>query len=603
MSAAGAFTFVLHSHLPYCRQAGTWPHGEEWIHEAAAETYIPLLNALYDLIAEGIQPKLTIGITPILTEQLADPLVLEHFVTYLQAKIAAADREVQRQAALKRGAAPPADLPQAAFNPAKGHTVTDGATDFAAEHNDSSAPVEQWSAHTLALAHWYRDWYQTTLRSFREVYHGDIIGAFKHLQNQGMIEIMTSAATHAYLPLVSRDSTMFAQIRSAVESYHRHYGCAPRTIWLPECGYRPAYRADDRLKPGVEAFLQAQGLGAFFTEAHLIEGGMPTDIGQSSLLGMYSSLLPRRVIAETSDAQPIRGTTFEPYTVYDSGVAVIGRNPQTGMQVWSATHGYPGEALYREFHKKDCLSGLSYWRITDTQANLSAKDWYDPKLAFAKTGEHAHHFTDLVVDLLRDYRRDTGKFGYIAAVYDTELFGHWWFEGIAWLKQTLRDLHRRDEVQLMTTSEFLAAHPPRDSVSLPEGSWGQGGNHSVWFNAETEWIWALIYDAERHMEELVAAYPAPTPDEVYVLNQIARELLLLESSDWPFLITTGQADEYAQQRFNEHLARFNRLRLMLRHDDRSAARAEAEHLYALDNPFPTIDYRLFAEREGQAGGH
>jgi hypothetical protein len=92
----GAFTFVLHSHLPYCRLAGRWPHGEEWIHEAAAETYVPLLNALYDLRDEGINFKLTISLTPILSEQLADADIREHFIRYLEDEILAAQRDIPR---------------------------------------------------------------------------------------------------------------------------------------------------------------------------------------------------------------------------------------------------------------------------------------------------------------------------------------------------------------------------------------------------------------------------------------------------------------------------------------------------------------------------
>jgi 1,4-alpha-glucan branching enzyme len=96
MSAIGAFTFVLHSHLPYARLAGRWPHGEEWIHEAASETYIPLLNALYDLRDEGVKYKITIGITPVLAEQLADADVLDHLDEYLDDKIARAKQDVLR---------------------------------------------------------------------------------------------------------------------------------------------------------------------------------------------------------------------------------------------------------------------------------------------------------------------------------------------------------------------------------------------------------------------------------------------------------------------------------------------------------------------------
>ena len=202
----GAFTFVLHSHLPYCRMAGRWPHGEEWLHEAASETYLPLLNALYDLRDEGIPFRLTIGITPVLTEQLADPQVLENFDLYLQEKITAAKNDTVR------------------FHKAK-------------------------ELHLEYLAGFYRDWYAHTRDTFHGRFGRDIVGAFRRLQDEGYIEIITCAATHGYLPLLSRDSSIYGQLRAGVESYQRHYGRAPRAVWLPECAYRPAYIADESGKP------------------------------------------------------------------------------------------------------------------------------------------------------------------------------------------------------------------------------------------------------------------------------------------------------------------------------------------------------------------
>jgi 1,4-alpha-glucan branching enzyme len=94
--AQGAFTFVLHSHLPYCRQAGRWPHGEEWLHEAISETYLPLLMALDDLHQEGCAFRLTLGITPVLAEQLADGLVLAHLEEFLEEKVHRAEADIGR---------------------------------------------------------------------------------------------------------------------------------------------------------------------------------------------------------------------------------------------------------------------------------------------------------------------------------------------------------------------------------------------------------------------------------------------------------------------------------------------------------------------------
>ncbi|HEU0164694.1 MAG TPA: 1,4-alpha-glucan branching protein domain-containing protein, partial [Thermomicrobiales bacterium] len=185
---------------------------------------------------------------------------------------------------------------------------------------------------------------------------------------------------------------------------------------------------------------------------------------------------------------------------------------------------------------------------------------------------------------------------------DTELFGHWWFEGVDWLKAVLRGLAASDVVDLTTASTFINEHDPERVMNLPESSWGSGGNHFTWLNVDTQWMWPVIYEAEARMESLVAANPNATGELRKVLDQTARELLLLQSSDWPFLVTTGQAKEYATQRFTDHVDRFNALATMAElggpQDDR-----DREYLSSLterDNPFPDIDYRVFAERQGNA---
>ncbi|MDP2954663.1 MAG: DUF1957 domain-containing protein, partial [Chloroflexota bacterium] len=184
------------------------------------------------------------------------------------------------------------------------------------------------------------------------------------------------------------------------------------------------------------------------------------------------------------------------------------------------------------------------------------------------------------------------------AAFESELFGHWWFEGVEWLRQVLERLSRSQVVELTTPSHYLAQHPPEEVLALPEGSWGQAGNHFTWLNTDTQWMWPLIHEAERQMEGLVARYPHAQGARREALNQAARELLLLQSSDWPFLITTGQAREYATHRFQEHLARFKRLAEMASSAGDGIGRT-ARELYELDKLFPDLDYRLFARREGQ----
>jgi len=278
-------------------------------------------------------------------------------------------------------------------------------------------------------------------------------------------------------------------------------------------------------------------------------------------------------------------------------VAALGRNDRTSMQVWSAQWGYPGDPEYREFHKKDGISGLQYWKVSD-QADLAHKELYDPRSAAHRVQEHATHFVGLVEELLGQFHHQTGKYGIVAAAYDTELFGHWWFEGIDWLKEVLQRLCRSQVVELTTIPDYLAAHPPEDILALPEGSWGQAGTHFTWLNGDTQWMWPFIHQAERQMEQLAQIHPQPEKRLTMVLNQAARELLLLESSDWPFLITTGQATEYAISRFRSHCERFQRLAQMAwegQIDD--AALQEVREIHRLDNPFPDVDYRFFLPRE------
>ncbi len=681
----GGFTFVLHSHLPYCRQAGRWPHGEEWIHEAAAETYVPLLNALYDLRAEQVPFRLTIGITPILTEQLADPLINDNFIEYLDEKIAAAsldierfsseqmtsDRDKARQTArqsveaearrlaeVEQAAAvtdqPVADLKIVTASPApsllKGKAAlaaandirqaaaqelaakrsglppldpdlaplstqikavelpaavqaTNSAEEAGTEEDNSPVPAEQ--RHYLAI--YYRDWYSNIKDSFINRYQRNIIQAFRALQDEGLIEVITCAATHGYLPLLARDSSIYGQLATAVSSYERHYGRKPRAIWLPECAYRPAYYATDEagnqyLKPGIEDFLAEQGISLFFCETHTIEGGVP--VGKAAgdtLIGPYSYITRRYVIPAAEELPKTDNTTFLPYWVVRPDVAVMGRNNRTGMQVWSSENGYPGEKDYREFHSKDSGSGMQYWRISGSKVALGQKDFYHPEWAAQRVPEHAAHFISLVEEQTQDFYDSTGKPGIIACNYDTELFGHWWFEGIDWLKAVLKGLAASDKVEITTASDWLEKHPPEVVLAIPESSWGQQGTHFVWLNEENEWIWGPIHAAERRMEKLVEKYGLQEDAGIQlVLQQAARELLLLESSDWPFLITTGQAKDYAIERFEQHTQRFQTLADGLDVSNGSVAPdvlAAAHEYQGLDNPFPQINPKDFAFRE------
>jgi 1,4-alpha-glucan branching enzyme len=560
----GAFTFILHNHLPYCRLAGRWPHGEEWIHQALAETYVPFLCALYDLRQEKVPFHLTCSMTPVLTEQLADRDIREHFLVYLDAQITAVNLDIPRF-------------------------------------------VEEGAAQLEALAIYYRDFYTWVRTAFVERFGGDVVGAYRTLQDEGYLEIITCAATHGYLPLLARDSSVYGQLRAGVESYRQHFGRAPRSIWLPECAYRPAYLDDEGVvRPGIEEFLAGLGITCFMVETHAIEGGHPVGKAADEVaIGPYGSIHRQYVLQQVSTSQA-GGTTYMAYYVAGATgithppVAVIGRNNRTGQQVWSAEWGYPGDPVYREFHKKDNQSGMQYWRVTGPGVSLGAKDVYQPQEAELRLREHARHYARLVEQLAAEYHQESGNYGIIASNYDAELFGHWWFEGVSWLREVLRSLASSQVVDLSTANSYLTEHEPTQMMAIPESSWGSGGTHWTWDNADTSWMWEIIHRAESTMESLVNQYPQADNHQQQALNQAARELLLLESSDWPFLVTTGQAKEYASERFESHVDRFNQLAALLEVGAIGDAVSLASSLYELDKVFPSIDYRWFGERQGKA---
>ena len=556
MPKLGAFSFVLHSHLPYARMAGRWPHGEEWIHEAATDTYLPLLSALHDLAAEGVRYRLTIGITPVLAEQLADADVLANLDEYIVDLLARATSDVSR---------------------------------FEREADGQRA----------ADAVFYRDHFTWLIDQFRNRFGGDIIGAFRWLQDNGYVELATSAATHGYLPLFERDSAIYAQVRTGVRTYERHFGRRPESFWLPECAYRPAFvdHAGVR-RPGLEEFLAEQGLLAFFVETQAILGGQPVGKSAGDAIGPYGAVPRRYTLPLVVDAAPTQRTTFQPYWVAEPRVAAIGRNVTTGLQVWSADHGYPGDVRYREFHIKDGESGLRYWRVTGAKVELGDKAVYEPAPAFARATEHARHFAALVEEQARGYAESSGRYGLISAAYDTELFGHWWFEGVAWLKDVLRTLAASETVDLTGAAQFVREHPPEEIVALPEGSWGQQGTHFTWRNADTMWMWPIISGAQRRIEDIAAAHCGATGATARALAQLAREMLLLESSDWPFLVTTGQAREYAELRFTQHVERFGQLADAIERG--TIDEALVDRLWEQDKLFPDIELTDFLAREGMA---
>ena len=520
------FSLVLHTHLPMVVNHGRWPHGSDWLCEAAFECYLPLLETAHKLVADGIAPKWTINLSPILVEQLASPEFQKELAFYYEN--------------LRRACVDTRD-----------HFAREGQHEL------------------VKLTHFWEEFFERMWELHRSI-GGDIPGTFAELARRGSIEIITCAATHGYLPLLSRDESIHVQLRTAVETHKRHFGVAPRGIWLPECAYRPRYEwtpptgreqgKSRSMRPGIEELLAAHGLEYFVADSHLIAASAP--------MFLYRDYVPRRpspAEAPSALARTPHRSPYAPYRVASRGgigdAIAFFRDPKTTVQVWSREHGYPGDFAYLEFHKKHFPGGLRLWRITDASNDLGTKVPYDPEAASAQVALHARHFVELVRDTAAKAAGEGPSV--ICSPYDAELYGHWWFEGPNWLERMARGLPAAG-VTPMTLGEVLEVVPPRETVALPEGSWGEGGDHRVWLNPDTEWTWDRVYSAEGEWVELLGRLEGSSSEFRRVLAQATREVLLLEASDWQFLIATWAARDYAERRVAEHYAEFKRLGEMAR---------------------------------------
>ncbi|MCA1613517.1 MAG: DUF1957 domain-containing protein [Acidobacteria bacterium] len=533
----GHFSLVLHAHLPFVRHPEHAEFLEEdWLFEAVTEVYLPLLDALARLRDDGVRARLTLSLSPTLCEMLSDPLLRSRYTRHLDNLRALARKEVARTA-------------------------------------DHARPF-----HPAALM--YDDRLREAARLWAEVYSRDLVRAFAELQEAGVVEINTCAATHGFLPLVSTAEARRAQITVAVENYRKHFKRAPRGIWLPECAYAE----------GVEDDLAGCGLEYFFADAHALLHGEPRP--------RFGAHAPVRLA---------------------NGVAAFARDAETGEQVWSAEAGYPGDPVYREFYRDIGWDaplahigphlhadgarrplGLKYHRVTGRGVPLSDKQPYEPFTARIRAGVHAAHF---VGERVRQAARLREVFGgrapLVVSPYDAELFGHWWFEGVEFLEHVFRGLDaRRDEIASVTPGDYLDARPRLQTLRLSQSSWGEGGYNKVWLNESNAWMYPRQHAAETRMTALADRFapPASAPEGAgallaRALKQAARELLLAQSSDWAFQIHRGTNAAYAAARFRTHLERFDALADACERGTINPAYLEV--IEGRDNLFPEIDFGVY----------
>jgi 1,4-alpha-glucan branching enzyme len=528
----GYLSIILHAHLPFVRHPEHERFLEEnWLFEAITETYLPLLSLLQGWVADGMQAPITLTLSPTLCAMLGDPLLQGRYRRYLDELIQLAEKETHRTL---------------------------------------------WEKPLNVMA----ELYLARFRSIREQYErcgGDLLSVFRRLQDEGRIEIITCAATHALLPLLAAHlPSIRAQILVARDHYRSCFGRDPEGIWLPECAYVEA----------LDPFLKEANLRWFITDTHGLLHAQP-----SPRYGMFAPILT------------------------PEGLAVFARDIASAAQVWSRQQGYPGDARYRDFYRdigfdldldylkpfqaapgKRGFTGIKYYRITGPG---TAKEAYQPDRGLAAADEHAGHFLKERIEQIGRLTEILPEPSVVVCPYDAELFGHWWYEGLDFLNFFVRKAYFDQKVFKLTSPGMYLREHPRHQVTKPAASsWGEEGYWKVWLNETNQWIYPHLRVAQERMSKLARGEgraPSggdPPPElEERALNQAARELLLAQASDWPFILRTGTSPDYARKRVTEHLLRFGKL-----HDQLSQGRIDREWLSgveAQDNLFPAIDYRYF----------
>ncbi len=531
---AGYLALVLHAHLPFVRHPEMPECLEErWYFEAMTECYIPLVEVLQGLLRDEVAFQLTISLSPPLLSMFADSLLQQRYLSHLEAMIQLGEAECRRTAG-------DADL------------------------------------HPLALM--YLDRLKDVWRAYTEKYACNLVGAFRALQASGKVELITTCATHGYLPLMRTREARRAQIGVAVEFFARHFGRPPAGFWLPECGYTP----------GVEELLKEFGIRYFFVETHGL---------------LHADPAPRYGVFAPA------GCT--------NGVAVFGRDPESSRQVWDRQTGYPGDYFYREFYRDigydlelDYLrpylpagnirvdTGFKYYRITGPGPH---KEPYHPRLARERAAEHAAHFLFHRQQQVLYHGKKMDRPPLVVAPYDAELFGHWWYEGPQWIDFLCRKISfDQDIIHMITPGQYLSLYPGLQIVDLPMSSWGEGGYNRVWLNPSNDWIYRHLHRAETAMADLADLHPEALGLKRRALNQAARELLLAQSSDWAFIIRTETAVEYARKRITEHIGRFNLLVEQLENDCINEKTLQEMEYRA--NIFPELDYRIYSRHRRYNAG-
>jgi len=568
---AAQLALVLHAHLPWVRQPDQERALEEnWLHEAIADCYLPLIEVLMAAERRGSRFRLSLSLSPTLLTLLADPSLPARFLDYLERRwrLCAAERRRQRDPGRR------------------------------------------------ALLDWYQAVIETRREQFAGELGGDLIAAWVALHDAGRVELLTTAATHGLAPLLrDHPGAVPAQLRVGRDAFRALTGREPAGLWLPECGYYP----------GLEREIAAAGYAYSLVETHGLAQAQPTPAWgvQAPVDGGGVAFFGRDPFSAAEVWSPTRGYPGHPdYREYFADLGLMATGDQAagtraaGAKGVGAKTAGPGEGARTEGDEAglagtgmdaviraaldDFLppgvergaTGLGYYRVTGGQG---PKEPYDQERAARRAVADAQDFVQRRrawvarwaeappqgeagrwaegprqgdasrwADTAR--RAEATRWAGAApsrppltvAPYDAELFGHWWYEGPLFLAALGQVLDACPDLEPVTLGQHLRDHGCAGSCRVAPSTWGEAGYNATWLRPETAWVHLQLRQAAEEFQELRARYqdrPA-TSLAGRLLRQAARSLLLAQGSDWTFHLGRSGGSDFAQRQLQAQLARF-----------------------------------------------
>jgi 1,4-alpha-glucan branching enzyme len=528
MSSTHSVALVLHAHLPFVRHP-EYPRffEERWLFEAISETYLPLLKVFERLDADRVPFRLALSLSPTLCQMLQDELLRNRYLEHLDRLIELGAAEAERTA------------------------------------GDPDAS---------RMARFYYDRAVEDRVLYVERYERDLLRAFDFYHKKGRLELLTTAATHAFLPFyAAAPEAIQAQVEVSVATHRTIFGRNPQGFWLPELGWFP----------GVDEILKAYGFAYTIVDSH----------------GFVFA-----------DPPPPSGT-FAPIST-PSGLTVFGRDLAAAREIWDEKDGFPADPRYRDFYR-DIGYELPAERVADfleaggvrtatgfKYSSIGARDGenalYDPDAAASAVAAHAAAFLDARAERGTAAAALTGQPTTAVCAYNAELFGHWWFEGPAFLEAVFRQGAQRGDLRFVVPGDVVSPSE-RPPVGMPEfSSWGENGYAETWLDASNDWSYRHILRSIQRMIELADRFPDDGGLKERALNQAAREILLAQSADWAYIMKHKASAGYARDRVEESIRNFTTI-----YDSLGGNYISTEWLTGLErrhNLFPGINYRIFRRK-------